>query len=48
MGSGENTEQIVGKGQGQVLSTMERVYSRIQYLRRKREFKECKRSDQRI
>jgi len=29
MGSGENTEQTAGKGQKQILSMMERVYSRI-------------------
>ena len=40
MGSGENTEQTAGKGQKQILSMMERVYSRIWYLERK---KECKR-----
>jgi len=35
-------------GKRQVFSMMERVYSKVQYLERKREFKECKRSNQRI
>jgi len=35
----------MSKGQGQVFSMMERVYSRVQYLGGKREFKEHKGSN---
>jgi len=39
---------VASKGKGQVFSIVERVYSKIQYWGRKREFKEYKRSNQRI
>jgi len=36
---------LQGKGKRQVLSMMERIYSRVRYLGRKGEFGECKRSN---
>jgi len=38
----------VSEKQIQVLSMLEKIYSRIKYLEKKKKFKECKRSDQRI
>jgi len=48
IGGRENLKQAMSEKQIQVLSMLEKIYSRIKYLEKKREFKEHKRSNQRI
>jgi len=48
IGGRENLKQAVSERQEQVLSTLKEIYSRIRYLGEKREFKEYKKSNQRI
>jgi len=38
----KNLEQVANKGKGQILSKIERIHSRIKYLRKKRELGKCK------
>jgi len=48
MGSRKNLEQAMNKGQGQILSMLEGIYSRIRYLGRKRKLRKFQKSNKRI
>ena len=41
----ENLEQAMSKRKGQILGTLERIYGRVRYLERKREFEKRKRGN---
>ena len=48
MGSRKNLEQAMNKEQGQILSMLEGIYSRIWYLGRKRKLRKYQRSNRKI
>jgi len=48
MGSGKNLEQVTNKEQGQILSTLEEIHSRIWHLGKKKKLRKYQKGNRRI